>query len=73
MKSINLLSLAQAYDSLDPNEYQSFKEHYEIDINDNELLDLKILLSEMFATLSFVNIFNDFYVGYRPKKDLRRT
>jgi len=72
MKSINLLSLAQAYDSLDPNEYQSFKEHYEIDINDNELLDLKILLSEMFATLSFVNIFNDFYVGYRPT-DLRRT
>ncbi|MCA6059712.1 AAA family ATPase [Thalassolituus sp. ST750PaO-4] len=65
MKSINLLSLAQAYDSLDPNEYRSFKEHYEIDINDNELIDLKTLVSEMFALLSFVNIFNDFYVGYK--------
>lgn len=65
MKSINLLPLTQAYDSLDPNEYKSFREHYEIDINDNELIDLKILVNDMFALLSFVNIFNDFYVGYK--------
>jgi hypothetical protein len=65
MKSINLLSLAQAFDSLDPGEYKSFIEHYEIDINNNELIDLKVLVSEMFSVLSFVNIFNDFFVGYK--------
>jgi Cdc6-like AAA superfamily ATPase len=65
MRSINLLSLAQAYDSLESDEYQAFKRHYKIDINDNELTDLKILVDEMFVLLSFVNIFNDFYVGYK--------
>jgi len=65
MKSINLLSLTQAHASLAPNEYKSFREHYEIDIDDNELADIKILVNEMFALLSFVNIFNDFYVGYK--------
>jgi hypothetical protein len=65
MKSINLLSLTQAYDSLESNEYQAFKEHYKIYIKDNELVDLKTLVDEMFAVLSFVNIFNDFYVGYK--------
>lgn len=65
MKSINLLSLTQAHTSLAPNEYKSFREHYEIDIDDNELADIKIFVNEMFALLSFVNIFNDFYVGYK--------
>lgn len=65
MKSINLLSLSQAHESLATNEYKSFREHYEIDVDDNELADIKILTNEMFALLPFVNIFNDFYVGYK--------
>ncbi len=65
MKSINLLSLAQAHDSLGLSEYSSFIEHYGIDINNHEVGDLKVLINEMFALLSFVNIFNDFYVGYK--------
>ncbi|MGM0951341.1 MAG: DNA/RNA helicase domain-containing protein [Pseudomonadota bacterium] len=65
MKSINLLSLSQAHDSLDSDEYKSFREHYEIDIEDDELDDVKILINEMLSVLSFVNIFNDFYVGYK--------
>ena len=65
MKSINLLSLSQAYDSLEPSEYKSFIEYYEIDISNNELDDLKILVNEMISKLSFVNIFNNFYVGYK--------
>ena len=65
MKSINLLSLSQAHDSLDSDEYKSFREHYEIDIEDDELDDVKILINEMLSILSFVNIFNDFYVGYK--------
>lgn len=65
MKSINLLSLTQAYDSLSSSEYISFTKHYEIDINGDEIDDLKILINEMFSLLSFVNIFNAFYVGYK--------
>ncbi|MCA0973111.1 AAA family ATPase [Halomonas denitrificans] len=65
MKSINLLSLSQAHESLDPDEYKSFKEHYKIDIDDAEISDVKTLVSEMLPILSFVNIFNDFYVGYK--------
>lgn len=65
MKSINLLSLSQAHQSLAHDEYKYFREHYEIDIDDVEIADIKILVNEMFALLSFVNIFNDFYVGYQ--------
>lgn len=65
MKSINLLSLAQAYDSLGSSEFRSFIDHYGIGINTNEVDDLKVLINEMIALLSFVNIFNDFYVGYK--------
>lgn len=65
MKSINLLSLSQAHESLDPDEYKSFKEHYEIDIDDDEINDVKTLINEILPILSFVNTFNDFYVGYK--------
>lgn len=65
MKSINLLSLAQAHSSLGVNEYRDFLRYYGIDISDSEVLDVKILVGEMFALLSFVNVFNDFYVGYK--------
>jgi hypothetical protein len=65
MKSINLLSLSQAHQSLAHDEYKYFREHYEIDVDDVEIADIKILVNEMFALLSFVNIFNDFYVGYK--------
>ncbi len=65
MKSINLLSLAQAYDSLGDSEFSSFIDYYGIGIKRHEVDDLKVLIDEMFALLSFVNIFNDFYVGYK--------
>lgn len=65
MKSINLLSLAQAYDSLGSSDFSTFIDHYGIGINANEVDDLKVLINEMIALLTFVNIFNDFYVGYK--------
>ena len=51
MKSINLLSLSQAHESLAPDEYKSFREHYEIDIDDAELGDIKVLINEKKAHL----------------------
>ncbi len=65
MKNINLLSLVQAHDSLGLSEFSSFIDYYGIGINNYEVVDLKVLVNEMLALLSFVNIFNDFYVGYK--------
>lgn len=65
MKSINLLSLAQAHDSLGASEYNSFIDYYGIGLKSHEVGGLKLLIDEMFALFSFVNIFNDFYVGYK--------
>lgn len=65
MKSINLLSLYQGHNSLPQNEFNIFAKHYEIEINEHELADIKVLINDMFALLPFVNIFNEFYVGYK--------
>lgn len=65
MKSINIISLAQAYTSLDPAEYNDYIKHYGIDINNNEVEDLKSLISNMYRILPFVNIFDVFFVGYK--------
>ncbi|MGY6496017.1 DNA/RNA helicase domain-containing protein [Vibrio parahaemolyticus] len=65
MKSINILSLVQAHWSLDQNEFSSFIKHYDIDIKTSEINDLNKLIHEIYQVLSFVNIFNDFYVGYK--------
>ena len=65
MKSINLLSLSQAHNSLPINEYTSFIEHYGISIKNEEIADLKLLINETLPLSPSVNIFNDFYVGYK--------
>jgi len=65
MKSINTISLVQAYDSLHASEYEAYKKHYGIDIKNNEVDDLKQLVIKMYEVLQYVNIFNDFYVGYK--------
>ena len=65
MKSINVLSLVQAHSSLTPDEYDAFTKYYGVDINTNEVDDLKNLTENMSKALPFVNIFNDYYVGYK--------
>ena len=65
MKSINTISLVQAYGSLQASEYEAYKKHYGIDIKNNEVDDLKQLVIKMYEVLQYVNIFNDFYVGYK--------
>ncbi|MEZ6926824.1 MULTISPECIES: DNA/RNA helicase domain-containing protein [unclassified Aeromonas] len=65
MKSINILSLIQAYSSLSSDEYNSFIKNYNIDIKRNEVDDLKTLSAEMYEILPFVSIFNNFYIGYK--------
>ncbi|OMO22107.1 DNA/RNA helicase domain-containing protein [Vibrio lentus] len=65
MKSINTISLVQAYGSLQASEYEAYKKHYGIDIKNDEVDDLKQLVIKMYEVLQYVNIFNDFYVGYK--------
>ncbi|HCG7163301.1 TPA: DUF2075 domain-containing protein [Vibrio parahaemolyticus] len=65
MKSINIISLVQAYTSLQPSEYDAYKKHYDLDIKSNEAEDLKQLVIKMYEVLPYVNIFHDFYVGYK--------
>ncbi|MGL4473389.1 MAG: DNA/RNA helicase domain-containing protein [Shewanella sp.] len=65
MKSINTISLLQAYGSLQACEYEAYKKHYGIDITNDEVDDLKQLVIKMYEVLQYVNIFNDFYVGYK--------
>lgn len=65
MKSVNIISLVQAYDSLSPSEYDTYCQHYGVEISDNEVNDLRQLVIKMYEVLSYVNIFNDFYVGYK--------
>lgn len=60
MKSINIISLVQAYKSLDPAEYSSYMKHYGIDINNNEVEDLERFVLSMYKILPFVNIFDVF-------------
>lgn len=65
MKSINIISLVQAHSALEPIEYGLYIQHYGIGIKNNEIEDLRHLVSSMYEALPFINIFNDFYVGYK--------
>lgn len=65
MKSVNIISLVQAYSSLDPSEYDDYIKHYGVDIKNNEVEDLRQLVKNMYEVLPYVNIYNIFYVGYK--------
>ncbi len=65
MKHINILSLVQAYSSLDKAIYTKYLNHYGIDIKDEEVQDLESLIDILCAQTSNRNIFNEFFVGYK--------
>lgn len=65
MKSINILSLTQAYDAIDSGVFNKLTEYHGIEIKPKELLDLSALVSRMsdekFPALSF----DGFYIGFK--------
>jgi hypothetical protein len=65
MKNINILSLVQAHEILDPIEFESFINHYSIEIKPQETEDLKSIITEIGKVSSSVGIFNGFYFGYK--------
>lgn len=65
MKHINLISLTQAFDTLEKKEYENLLVYYNIEIKDDEVNDLKSLITILNDREGIKNIFNQFYVGYK--------
>lgn len=64
MKNINILSLVQAYSSLQKESYENFLHYHDIKLKNEEVKDLAILVKALSDQTSKKNIFNQFYVGY---------
>lgn len=65
MKHINILSLIQAYSSLQNESYSNFLRHYGIGIKNEEILDLTSFVDILRSHEKEKYIFNQFYVGYK--------
>lgn len=65
MKNISILSLAQAYDSLQKGSYTKFLSYYGIDIRNEEVEDLKSLVVGLYNETTNIRIFDQFYVSFK--------
>ena len=64
LKRINIKSLLQAKDSLSVAGFKEFLEHYEIEIRDAEIEDLRYLANALSADDIRTRVFDGYYVGY---------
>lgn len=55
----------QAYDSLGQESYANFLKHYNIEIKEQEVQDLRSLINALYAQSSNKQIFNSFYISYK--------
>ncbi len=62
---LDVLSLTQAYSSLEEESYYNFLNHYGIDIKSDEVNDLTSLTNSLHSLTDRINIFNEFYVSYK--------
>ncbi|WP_114633321.1 DNA/RNA helicase domain-containing protein [Vibrio splendidus] len=65
MKDINILSLVQAFNSLEGEAFRRFVDFHDIDIKDAEIEDLKQLVESICGTLQQPSFLSQFYVGYK--------
>ena len=65
MKHINIISLTQAFDTLEKEEYRNLLDYHDIEVKDKELDDLKSLIKILNDREGIKKIFNQFYVGYK--------
>ena len=69
MNNINLISLIQAYDSLEENLLEDFKKSNKVGIENYEIDDLKKLLQRIKEDICSkdldITLFDNFYVGYQ--------
>jgi len=64
LKNINILSLVQAKDSLELENYKNFLVHFGIEIKDEEVNDLKSLIDILNDKEGIKSIFSQFYVSF---------
>ncbi|MFB2668923.1 DNA/RNA helicase domain-containing protein [Shewanella xiamenensis] len=66
MKKLNILSLVQAYNSLDADTFLKYIDYFKIQVKNEEINDLDVLL-KVLSTVPQVNLkcLNGFYIGYR--------
>jgi hypothetical protein len=65
LKNINLLSLIQAFETLEKENYQKFLAHNGITIKDKEVDDLNSLITILYDQTEERSIFSQFYVSYK--------
>jgi len=65
LKHINIISLTQAFDTLKKEEYQNLLDYHNIKVRDEEVHDLKSLITILNDREGLKSIFNQFYVGYK--------
>lgn len=65
MKHINIISLTQAFDTLEKEEYLKLLAYHNIEIKDSEVNDLKSLIKILNDRDGIKSIFNQFYIGYK--------
>ena len=65
LKRVNIKSLLQAKDSLSLAGFKGFLEHYEIEIRDAEIEDLRFLANALSVAESTMRVFDGHYVGYK--------
>lgn len=65
MKPVNVFSLLQAKSSLNDDSFNSYLQHYEIDIKNAELKDLDTFANTIRGAGACIGDLNDFYVGYK--------
>ncbi|RJE47908.1 hypothetical protein A7K50_01305 [Dehalobacter sp. MCB1] len=64
MKSVNLLSLINANKDLQETVFELYKDNFAIKIKDNELNDLELFVSNIFASTNKLIVFDEFFVGF---------
>lgn len=65
MRNINILSLVQAFSSLEEGSYSDFLSYYGIEIKDKEVGDLEVLIGTLCPDEENIGILNQFYVSYK--------
>ena len=62
--AINILSLVQAYSSIEGEKFTNFLNHYDIEVKPQELIGLSELVGILYP-LGGNYVFDSFYVGYK--------
>lgn len=65
LKRVNIKSLLQAKDSLSLAGFKGLLEHYEIEIRDAEIEDLRLLADALSVAESSMRVFDGHYLGYK--------